>query len=112
MIYNEFRERVGKITIPTGELEERLIKGQDSIHFVVHLGKLSGDSYEIDVSPANIDLFVEILDLLDKRHAIREKDYVVCGSFVGSELRLGVHTTRDFLSDEDFGMGIKRYYTK
>lgn len=113
MDYQEFKERIGKITVPEGEIKNKLIHGIDSIHFVCIFGKVRDGEYEI-YSPVSEGalLCLEIIDVLESRGAKRDKDYIVGINLHEHDLCLGVHSTHEFLSDEDFNKNIRRYSTK
>lgn len=111
MTYEEFVKRVGKITKITDltrDMLSRLIFGEDCIHFVVHLGDIEGLEYTITISEEMMQKTIEVIETLESRHAVREKDYIVAGSMRPDELTLQIHTTNDFLSDEDFDPSIER----
>jgi len=110
--YQEFRDRIGKFTVPTKELIPKLIEGLDSIHFVAALGAIKGDKYEINISSEMMQCFCEIIELIEKRGAVRGRDYIIGGEKLPYTLTIGIHTTHAFLSDEDLDVSIRRYYSK
>lgn len=113
MDYAEFKVKLGKLTTPDGELKTHLIDGLDSIHYVGVMGEIRKDKYHFfEPVPDNVLLCLELISLLESRGAKRDEDYIVGVSVYSESIRIGIHTTHDFLSDEDFDMNIKRYYIK
>lgn len=100
MNYQEFRQKIPKITVP--QTGNALIEGIDSIHWIIKIGTVYKENYTIDIPEKTMLDFVEIIDLLDKRGAKNGQDYIVAGEKRPTSLTLGIHTTRIFLSDEDF----------
>jgi hypothetical protein len=98
MDWEEFKNRLGKIQLPTEEngFIDRFIESQNSIH--ISVGRLQGK---------NLDFILDTVSMLEKRGAIREQDYIVTASWttVGGEIALdylSIHTTNSFMSPEDF----------
>ena len=113
MDYQEFREKLGKITVPEGEVKDRLIHGIDSIHYVCVVGEVvDGEYYMYNPVPESALLCLRLVELLESRGAERDNDYIIGINLHERDLRLGVHSTHDFLNDEDFDKNIKRYGTK
>lgn len=113
MDYQTFRERIGKITIPEGELKERLLEGLDTIHYVGTIGEVDSENYQMfEPIPDGALLCLDLIKLLESRGARRDRDYCVSMGQYGTTLRLSIHTTHKFLSDEDFDKNIKRYNTR
>lgn len=112
MDYKKFKELVGNLTVPNSEQKNCLLESKGSIHFLIHLGTVVDGEYVIDILEPAMEMFADILNTINSRGAIREKDYMVCGDFSNQEIKLGIHTTHKFLSDEDFSLGIRRLTTK
>lgn len=112
MKYEEFKDRLGKMTIPRGELVETLIRGTDSMHFVARLANIVDDRYDVVISEELMDRFVDTVEMLEKRGAVRETDYIVAGNAYPDHLTVEIHTTDRFFSVEDAPDGIKVINTK
>lgn len=110
MDYQEFRNRIGDLSSPK-DLPYELLEGLDSVHFMVVLGVVQNGEYAISLSPPNMEAFLDVVRLVEVRGAVRNLDYAICGAVNGSNITLGIHTNKNFLSDEDFDSGIKRIYT-
>lgn len=113
MDYEEFKSRLGELSILDDDIKRRLFLAENSIHYVCVLGKVVSGKYEIEEPISNQLLTVlELVSILQNRGAVRGVDFVVCSDLYGNFLRLGVHTTHTFLSDEDFDKGITRINTR
>lgn len=112
MNYSEFRDRLGKLTVPEGQIYDELIEGNDSIHLIFVVGKLIDDKYEMNDYFSDDNPLLDALNILEIREAVRDRDYIVTGNLVGNIIQVGVHSTHKFLSDEDFDLRIKRMNTK
>ena len=112
MDYQEFRKLVGELIIPDKDLSDRLVRAENSIHFVVCLGVISGEDYKINISEENMNLFLDFLNMLEARGAKRDLDYFVGGEKSEIAITLGIHTTTAFFSDEDADPSIKVIHTK
>ena len=110
MEYEEFRRRVGTVTLPQN-VPSDFFGGENSMHFLVVVGEIKGDEYEICISSDSMERFVGIIDLLELRGALREKDYIVCCGIDNKRISLGIHTNTKFLSDEDFDESVWRIRT-
>lgn len=112
MKYKEFKEKLGKFTIPKGDLAEALICGIDSIHFVARLAEIKDGEYNVVISEELMGRFVDTVEMLEKRGAVREADYIVAGNAYPDHLTVEIHTTDKFFSPEDAPAGIKVINTK
>lgn len=110
MIYKEFREKLGELIIPSGQIYDELIEGNDSIHCIIIAGIIDGSEYKMNDYFDDNHILLKTIDILESRGAIRNRDYIVTGNIVGNEIRLGIHSTHKYLSDEDFDVRVKRYY--
>lgn len=104
MIYEEFKERLGKLTIP--DTNDFLLRGEKTFHIYQKLGVITDGEYIINMSSESMKNFLNIIDILEKRGAVREKDYMVC---CNDKLILSIHSVDSFLSDEDFDVEVKRF---
>lgn len=104
MNYQEFRQRMPKITVP--EPGNTLIEGEDSLHWTIRIGSIVGNEYSIHISEETMQDFLDVVELLEERGAKNGQDYIVCGQKRISSITLGIHTTRNFLNVvEDFEKG-------
>lgn len=110
MDYIEFRERVGKLTLPE-ETPRNLFEGLDSMHYMVQLGTVTDGEYRVTLSESGMKQFLDVIILLETRGAVREVDYVVCCCLNKSDMSLGVHTNNKFLSEEDFDDSVRKINT-
>lgn len=112
MNYKDFRDRIGKLTVPKGQIYDELIEGNDSIHFVFCVGRIVNDEYVMNEYFDDNSPLLNAINILEHRGAIRDRDYIVTGNIVGNAVQIGIHSTHRFLSDEDFDLTVKRKYTK
>lgn len=110
MDYKEFCQRIGKLSMPE-EIPSGLLAKPDSIHLVLDLGEKRDDGCVISLSSRGMKMFVEAIEVLEARKAVRERDYVVCCAADREKYMVSLHTTTKFLSDEDFDTSIKRMST-
>lgn len=110
MDYKEFCQRIGKLSMPE-EIPSGLLNGLDSIHFVMDLGDKTENGCKVSISPHGMEMFLEAIETLEARDAVRERDFVVCCDISLDKYMVSLHTTTKFLSDEDFDTSIKRMST-
>jgi phosphorylcholine metabolism protein LicD len=108
MNYQEFRSKIGSFTVPNDDLVKRLVRGQNSFHYILRLGTVINNTYKITLTKENMTDFLEKISLLDARGAIRDKDYFIGGNLFPDVLTIEIHTTNEFISDEDFSSEIRR----
>lgn len=104
MDYEEFKKRIGdEMDVPDEEQKNALINSVDSVHLVIGIGYYFGEDDYVsrDIIPDG-ELFIRALDLLDKRDAIRGKDYILTCHTRNHRIICSLHANNSFLSDEDF----------
>lgn len=102
MDYEEFRNRVNKYVIsPTNEQKQRLIHGNDTMHFQLSLSRHTyrelGDKYQ---------MICDTIHLIEERGGVFQEDFFV-NVFVdredaGSQMVVVLHFLDSFVSEEDF----------
>lgn len=104
MDYQEFVSRLGELQIPEGDVYRRLIRGEDSIHIGIVIGKIIGDEFSISLTSLQEEFILKTVALLESRGAKRGETYAVCCNLRGDDgvIEVSIHSTDEFLSEEDF----------
>lgn len=109
MNYNDFQKIIGFLDIPSeNERVYELLKAKNGIHFVIKLGNILGEEYTINVSEDNMKLFLDVIEIVESRDAVRGKDFALLSYIEYGLIKLVLSTTSDFLSNEDFAKKIPR----
>lgn len=107
MDYEEFAQRVNAaISIPDRLQTDTLIESENTVHFVITFHK------DMNVMTAGRDMerFLDLVYILEERGAVNKQDFVICAyhNTENKSFVVALHTTTEFVSDEDFSKEIKR----
>lgn len=107
MDYKELKEKIDYLDYMTEENIEDFIEARDTIHYCV---KWLGEEKP---SGGDLQAFADAIDYLEERGAVRGRDYIICAFLYVEKnedrsFSIVLHSKRNYLSDEDFPINIKR----
>ena len=100
--YQDFLDRTGAPDKFTKEIETRFLDGENAAHCVAHLAEYKDGKilYSL-LTEKTIVQFLQFLDMIEGRGAVRGESYFICTYLEGSILIMVCHTTNKFVSTED-----------